>query len=158
MTLTRVRPAILISTLSAAAAGVGAIIALYGMLGSPAAVTTLLLVIFVAARASISFLRMDPPGSPVTRVGRVHKCLAFSAFGSAIAAAFVSAGALHDAGFSVEATWSTIFAIVGAIGAVGLPIERVTRHRGLFGLFELLIYLGFIAWFLLIGVTAINAS
>lgn len=153
--LTRYRPVILASTLSAAVAGVGAILALTGLLGSAATVCNLLLGLFIAARALIPFLRMDPPGSPVTPVGRTHTVLAFVAFGSAIAVAFVAGGVLHDAGFESEATWSTIFGVIGAIGAVGLLIGVIAKRPGMFGLFERLIYVGFIAWFLLIGFTAL---
>jgi len=153
--LTRYRPVILVLTLSAAVAGIGAILALSGMLGGAATVCIVLLVIFVVARALIPFLRMDPPGSATTAIGRLHNVLAFLAFGSAIAVAFVAGGALHDGGFAAQVTWSTVFGVVGAIGAVGLLVGLIARRSALFGLFERLIYLGFIAWFLLIGVTAL---
>lgn len=153
--LTRYRGVILASTLSAAAAGIGAILALSAMLGSAAVICTILLVIFAVSRALIPFLRMDRPGSPLTRVGRIHNVLAFSAFGSAIAVAFVAAGALHNAGYTSTATWSTVLGVVGAAGAVGLLVGRVTRRSRFFGLFERLIYLGFSCWFLLIGITAL---
>jgi len=156
--LTRYRPWILVSTLSAAVAGVGAILALTGLLGSAGAVVcTVLLVLFSVSRALIPFLRMDPPGTPTTAVGRIHNVLAFVAFGSAIAVAFVAGGALHDGGFPGQATWSTVFGVVGAVGAVGLLVVLLARRSGLFGLFERLIYVGFIAWFLLVGVTAVAA-
>lgn len=100
---------------------------------------------------------MAVPGSPVTTVGRLHNVLAFGAFGSAIAVAFVAGGALHDAGYSVQATWSTILGVVSAVGAVGLLVGRSARQAGMFGFFERLIYLGFIAWFLMIGFAAIGA-
>jgi hypothetical protein len=152
--LTRFRPVILVSTLSAAVAGVGAIFALTGLLGAAATVCDILLILFVVSRALIPFLRMDPPGHSVTSVGRIHTVLAFTAFGSAIAVAFVAGGALHDAGWQSQATWSTIFGVVGSIGAIGLLIGVIAKRSALFGLFERLIYVGFVPWFLMIGITA----
>lgn len=154
--LTRYRPVILASTLSAAVAGIGAILALSAILGPSAVICTILLVVFAASRALIPFLRMDRPGSPITTVGHIHNVLAFGAFGSAVAVAFVAAGSLHNAGHTSAATWSTVFGVVGAAGAVGLLAGRVARRPGFFGLFERLIYLGFSCWFLMIGFTALR--
>jgi hypothetical protein len=155
--LTRFRPVILVATLSAAVAGVGAILVLSGLLGAAAVVCNILLGVFVVARAAIPFLRMDEPGTRVTAVGRIHTVLAFGAFGPAVAVAFVAGGALHDAGFPDVATWSTVFGVVGAVGAVGLLVGFIARRSGLLGFFERLIYLGFIGWFLLIGFTGLLA-
>lgn len=155
--LTRFRPVILVSTLCAAVAGVGAMLVLVGMLGSGSIVCVVLLVIFSLCRLLIPFLRMDEPGTPVTAVGHIHNVLAFGAFGAAVAVGFVAGGSLHDAGHHDAATWSTIFGIVGAIGAVGLLITVLAKRKALFGLFERLIYLGFIPWFLMIGLLGITS-
>ncbi len=154
--LTRFRPWIAVSTLAAALAGVAAIFAVSPMLGAGAIVCDILLGLFALARLLIPFLRMDPPGTPTTAVGRVHNILAFVAFGAATALGFVAGGALHDSGHPDAATWSTVFGSIAAVGAVGLLITVTTRRRGLFGLFERLIYVGFFAWFLLIGFTALR--
>jgi hypothetical protein len=156
--LTRFRPVILVATLSAAVSGVGAILALSALVGPSAIVSDVLLSVFVVARALIPFLRMDAPGSPVTTVGRIHTVLAFAAFGSAIAVAFVAGGVLHDAGYPEVATWSSVLGSVGAVGAVGLLIGAIARRQNLLGLFERLIYAGFIPWFILIGAVAIAAG
>lgn len=155
--LTRYRPVILVSTLLAGVAGLAAIPVVSALFGPGATISIVLLVLFAVARVLIPFLRMDAPGTPKTSVGRIHTVLAFVAFGSAIAVAFVAGGALHDAGFETQATWSTVFGSVGAVGAVGLLVGRLAKRPGLFGFFERLIYVGFIAWFLLIGVTGLAA-
>ncbi|WP_066039157.1 DUF998 domain-containing protein [Herbiconiux solani] len=153
--LTRFRPWIAVSTISAGVAGIAAIIELTAMLGGAALVAGILLGIFAAARILIPFLRMDAPGTGPTAIGRIHNVLAFAAFGPVTAAAFVAGGALHDGGYPGIATWSTVFGVVAAVGAVGILILGVTRRKGLFGLFERIIYLGFIAWFVLIGVAGV---
>lgn len=156
--LTRFRPVILVSTLAAGVAGIGAIIVFAQLAGSGATVVIVLLAVFALCRILIPFLRMDAPDTPVTAVGRIHTVLAFGAFGSTVAVAFVAGGLLHDTGYATAATWSTAFGVVGAIGAVGMLVVALSRRRGLFGFFERVIYLGFICWFVLVGVTAVSAG
>ncbi|WP_308796805.1 DUF998 domain-containing protein [Agromyces silvae] len=155
--LTRYRPWIAVSTIAAGLAGIAAIIALAGLVGDRVVVPAVLLAIFAAARLLIPFLRMDAPGTPVTAVGRIHNVLAFLAFGAATAAAFVTGGALHDGGHPDAATWSTVFGVIAAIGSVGVLICVVTKRFALFGLAERIIYVGFLGFLLLIGVTGIAA-
>lgn len=156
--LTRYRPWIAISTLAAGVAGIAAIVALTAMVGEAAVVSDVLLGVFVLARLVIPFRRMDPPGTPTTSVGRLHNVLAFAAFGAAVAVGFTAGGALHDAGFPSLATASTICGAIGAVGAVGLLVGLLVRRRAAAGLFERVIYLGFFAWFVLLGMTAVTAG
>lgn len=120
--------------------------------GVAAVVSSILLAVFVVSRLVIGFFAMDAPDAPKTGTGRLHNVLAFSAFGSVTAAAFVAAGALHDAGFQDLATLSTALGILMGVGSVGLLF---TAKRGLFGLSERLIYIGFIVWFVALGVAGI---
>lgn len=138
----------------AAVAGVGGAL-FFSLIDTVIAkVTVILLVGFFVARALIGFFPMDEPGEATTRRGRTHNLLATLAFASVTAAAFTAAGALHDGGFADAAGWSPVLGVVMAVGAVGLVLGR--RLRGIFGLAERLIYVGFIAWFVLIGVLALG--
>jgi len=142
------------AAISAGIAGVGAILVVAGIPGSIA--TVILLAVFSAARIAIPFFPMDSPGWGATRTGRFHNVLAFLAFGSVTAAAFVGAGMLHDAGHPVTGLLSTVFGVIMAVGAVVMLISRVReRLRGVFGAAERLIYLGFIGWFIALGVSAL---
>lgn len=153
--ITRYRGWYRAAALSAALAGVGGILFFAQVSGVAAVITLILLVVFAAARALIGFFPMDAPGDPRTGTGRLHNILATLAFAPITAAAFVGAGALHDAGAGDLSTWSTLCGVIMAIGAVGLVLTtRVAGLRNLFGLAERLIYVGFIAWFILLGVAA----
>jgi hypothetical protein len=144
------------AALSAALAGVGGVIYFAQVPGVAALITLILLVVFAAARALIGFFPMDAPGESRTGTGRLHNILATLAFAPVTAAAFVGAGALHDAGAGDLSIWSTLCGVVMAVGAVGLLLTaRATRLRTFFGLAERLIYVGFIAWFILLGVAAL---
>jgi hypothetical protein len=152
--ITRFRGWYAAAAISASAAGIGAIVVFAGVPGSIA--TVILLAVFAAARIVIPFVPMDAPDTGATRRGRMHNVLAFLAFGAVTAAGFVAAGILHDAGHGGASTLSTVFAAVMAVGAIGLLVTRLShRMRGLFGVAERLIYVGFIAWFVLVGVTAL---
>jgi len=134
---------------SAAVAAVGAILVLRGRVGEGGSTVTIaFLVAFALARAIIPFVPMDAPGAPVTVVGRAHNVLAFVAFASITIAGFVAAGPLHDAGWAVSAAWSTVFAVIMALGSAGVILSRWVPflHR-MFGAVERVIYLGFILWF-----------
>lgn len=155
--LTRYRPWIATSTISSGIAGIAAIFAVIGLLGDAGVVTAVLLAVYAVSRLLIPFLRMDPPGKPVTGVGRIHTVLAFGAFGPATAAAFVAGGALHDAGHAAAATWSTVFGVIAAVGAVGMLACAIAKRRGLFGFFERVIYVGNIAFVVLIAVLAVSS-
>ena len=153
--ITRYRVGYRIAAMAAAAAAVGAILALLDRPGF--IVTVALLALFAVARFLIPFVPMDAPGSPTTTSGRWHNVLAFVAFGSVTAAAFTAGGLLHDTGSAQAASLSTVLACVMAVGAVLLLLSRVrTTWSGIFGIGERIIYLGFIAWFTIIGLTALG--
>jgi hypothetical protein len=145
------------AAISAGVAGIGAIVVFADVPGSIA--TVILLAVFAGARIVIPFVPMDAPDTGPTRRGRLHNVLAFLAFGAVTAAGFVAAGLLHDTGHAGASTLSTVFAAVMAVGAIGLLVTRLShRMRGLFGAAERVIYLGFIAWFVLVGATALGAA
>ena len=154
--ITRFRGGYAVAAISAGVAGIGGILVLAPVGGSLA--TVILLALFAAARILIPFFPMDAPGMAASYPGRIHNVLAFTAFGAATAAGFVAGGLLHDAGAPTAATLSTVFAGVSAVGAVGLLVSRIGRRRALFGAAERVIYLGFIAWFVLIGVVGLTAA
>jgi hypothetical protein len=139
----------------AALAGVGGILFFVPTEGVISTVTIVLLVVFAVARAAIGFFPMDAPGVTRTRTGRIHNLLATAAFASVTAAAFTGAGALHDAGFPDASAWSTACGVVMAVGTFGMLITARRERPGLFGLAERIIYLGFLAWFALLGVLAL---
>ncbi|UDF14115.1 DUF998 domain-containing protein [Antiquaquibacter oligotrophicus] len=124
--------------------------------GVAAMVTTVLLLVFAVARLLIGFFPMDAPAAPRTRTGRTHNFLAFAAFGAVTAAAFVAGGAFHDNGEPTLATLSTAAGVVMAVGTVGMLVTARSK-RG-FGLAERFIYLGFIAWFLVVGISAATTA
>lgn len=148
--ITRYRLGYLLAAFGAALGGVGGAL-LFGALpgGMYAAV---LLWIFAAARVLIPFFPMDDPEAPRTDRGRVHSLLAVIAFATITAAGFFGAGVLHDAGRPGLSTLSTIAAVVMAVGSAGVILGLFTALRRLFGLAERLIYLGFIGWFLALGI------
>jgi hypothetical protein len=153
--ITRYRAGYAVAGISAGAAGIGAILVLAPLPGSIA--TVILLAVFAGARILIPAVPMDEPGTGPSRRGRLHNILAFLAFGAVTAAGFVAAGLLHDAGHATASMLSTAFAVVMAVGAVGLLVTRLSHGlRSLFGAAERLIYLGFIAWFVLVGATALS--
>ena len=155
--ITRFKALYALAAIGAGVAGIGTILVLAALPGSIAAVV--LLALFAAARILIPFFPMDAPGAPKSGVGRVHNLLAFVAFGSVTAAAFVAGGLLHDNGYPELATIGTVFAVIMAVGAVLLLLTRVSAPlRGAFGAAERLIYLGFLGWFIAIGVTAVGST
>lgn len=139
----------------AALAGVGGALFFAPVTGVIATVTVVLLIVFAAARAIIGFVPMDAPGAARTATGRAYNLLAIAAFAPVTAAAFTGAGALHDAGFTDASGLSTAFGVIMAVGAVALLFAGRGRLH-LFGLAERLIYVGFLAWFVLLGVLALS--
>lgn len=134
-----------------------AIIVLTSVLGAAALVTAVFLTIFAVSRAIIPFVPMDAPDAVPTTTGRVHNVLAVAAFASITVAAFLAGGILHDGGFSAEATWSTVTAVVMALGSIGVLSSRFAPAlERTFGLWERLIYAGFIAWFCVIVAVALG--
>lgn len=142
---------------AAAIAAIGAMIVLTNIAGDAAVLACVFLAIFALSRAIIPFVPMDAARARVTARGRAHSILAFLAFASITVAAFLAGGALHDAGSTTEATWSTVFAVIMAIGSVGVLLSPAVRlFARTFGLWERLIYVGFIAWFITIVFAALD--
>jgi len=152
--LTRYSAGYTVSAVSAAVAGVAAALILGGLSGG--AVAAALLWVFAAARAVIPAVPMDEPGATPTRKGRLHNLLATVAFAAVTAASFVALGAMGLAGGSGASNATLATGIVMAIGAVGIVLCRVAVSlRRVFGVAERLIYLGFIVWFVAIGIVAL---
>ncbi|MCI2957763.1 DUF998 domain-containing protein [Agromyces atrinae] len=144
------------ATIAAAIAGVGGLIVVAATTSGVASlVAIVLLVVFIVSRALIGFFPMDEPGRPRSRTGAVHGILAITAFGGIAAASFVVAGAFHDAGYGVLAVTSTTAGVVMVVGTVGMLVASRTRGRSVFGLAERLIYVGFIGWFVAVGVAGV---
>lgn len=141
---------------AAAIAGIGAIIVLTTIAGSAALLTCIFVGVFVLARAIIPFVPMDESDAARTGTGRAHNLLAFAAFASITVVGFLASGVFHDAGLSTQATWSTVFAVVMAGGSAGVLLSRfVAFFERAFGVWERLIYVGFIGWFVTIVFAAL---
>ena len=84
-----------------------------------------------------------------------HYVLAVIAFATVTIAAFIGAGPLRFAGHDGLGMASTLLGIVMAIGCAGVIVLARISRPSVFGLFERLIYVGFLAWFLVLGVGAI---
>ncbi len=151
--LTPYRPWTIVSKVSLSIAAGGTIIGLAGLLGRHAVVACVLLALFAISTALLTIMPMDARDTASTTGGRVHNALAFIGFASVTAAALVVGSALLEAGFDEAAIWSTVLGGVMAVGAAGLLIGAAAQRTNLFGLFERLIYAGFILWFILIGIT-----
>jgi hypothetical protein len=154
--ITETRKLYLTAGLSAAVAGIGAIVVLVNIAGDAALLTNVFLAIFVVARAIIPFVQMDEKDAAKTARGRAHNILAFLAFASVTVAGFLAGGVLHDAGLAEQATWTTVFAALMALGSVGVLLSAaVPALARVFGAVERLIYVGFIGFFITIVFAAL---
>jgi hypothetical protein len=152
--LTRFSAGYTVSAFSAAVAGAAAALILGGLSGGSLAAA--LLWLFAAARAVIPAVPMDEAAAAPTSKGRLHNLLATVAFAAVTAAAFVAIGVLGSAGGPGASTATLAAGIVMATGAVGIVLCRlVVPLRRVFGVAERLIYLGFMAWFVVIAVLAL---
>jgi hypothetical protein len=153
--LTRYKAGYAVAAVSAAAAGVAAALLLGGLPGGvPAAV---LLWLFAAARVTIPFFPMDAPDAEPTGAGRLHNVLATVGFATVTAAIFVGAAPLGLA-FAPSLFGTSIAAgIVAAAGSLGVGFTSVfPKLRDGFGAVERLIYLGFLGWFLVVGIAVLG--
>ncbi|HLW94228.1 MAG TPA: DUF998 domain-containing protein [Solirubrobacteraceae bacterium] len=143
-----------VATITFAGAGAALAVGIDRALGSRAASVVVLLAIFAAARAAISWFPMDAPGAPPTGTGHAHRLLATAAFGGATAAAFKLASLLGDGG-----RWHGLAPVSYALGALmaaclaGLLLGRsYPALRARFGLVERGFYVSAIAWFAVFSV------
>ncbi|HEX4036000.1 MAG TPA: DUF998 domain-containing protein [Solirubrobacteraceae bacterium] len=137
------------ATIAFAIAGAALAVGVDRALGSRAAAVVVLLAIFAAARAAISWFPMDAPGAPASGTGHAHRLLATAAFGGATAAAFKLASLLgtgvrwHDL-----APVSYVLGALMAASLAGLILSRSQPAlRARFGLIERGFYVSAIAWF-----------
>ncbi|WP_022901418.1 DUF998 domain-containing protein [Humibacter albus] len=146
--ITRYRAGYRVAAVAAGVAGLG-MAALLGQATGRWSVPVVLLLVFALARILIAFFPMDAPGTPPTARGRVHLGLAIIAFFAVTVAAFLDPGRSDVAGLGPI---TLACAILMALGTVGIVIARRSSGPSLFGLFERLIYAGFLAWFLVVGI------
>jgi hypothetical protein len=155
--ITRFRAGYRTAAVAAGVAGIG-VAALLGQAEGRWSVAGVLLLVFAAARLLIPFFPMDAPGAAGTSRGRMHLVLADVAFGTVIIAAYRAAAVPGDVRIGaleprVQAGVALLCAIVMSIGVVGLVLGRAApRLLALFGLFVRLIYVGFLAWFVVVGI------
>lgn len=149
--LGRFRAGYAIAAFGAAAAAVGAALALQALTGLSTALPPLW--IFAIARALIPFF----PAEENRRQGRIgaHTVLALVAFAAVMASALLSAGPLHDAGHTAAAIASTLCGFAMMVGLVCVLASPYGGLRRVVGVFERLIYLGFLVWFAVIAAAAI---
>jgi hypothetical protein len=149
-----------VATIAFASAGVALAVAVEQATQPRAWTTVVLLLVFAAARAAISWFPMDVPGTELTPTGRHHGLLAIAAFGAATAAAFNLGSVL-----SRQSRWHDLAGtsrILGAIMLATLIAMAVARRepavRRRFGAIERGFYLGAIAWFAVFSVAAVTAG
>ncbi|WP_368499182.1 DUF998 domain-containing protein [Herbiconiux sp. A18JL235] len=154
--ITRFKSGYATAAFGAGIAGIGSLIAVAALPGSLP--TVVLLAVFAAARILIPFFPMDAPEASKTTTGRVHDLLAVLAFGGVIAAMFVAAGMLHDAGLTAAGLVATIGGVVGVVGTLLMLVSRRSpRLAWGFGFGERLIYLAFIVWIAVLGTSALTS-
>jgi hypothetical protein len=154
--ITRFRGGYRAATLAFAAAGVALAIAVSKAVTHRDTAIVVLLLVFAASRAAISWFPMDAPGSERTGTGQIHGLLAIGAFGSATIAAFKLANEL-----SHQSRWHGLAGASDALGWIMLCLllamtlaRRSTAARRWFGAIERGFYLAAIAWFTLFAVAA----
>jgi Protein of unknown function (DUF998) len=138
------------ATIAFAVAGLALATGLHRELsGHGAKLVVLLLVLFAAARAAISWFPMDAPGAERTSTGSMHGVLAIVAFGGVTAAAFRLGSVLSN---SVH--WHSLGPVSIGIGSamiaclLGMMLARsVPWIRARFGAIERGFYAAAIAWF-----------
>lgn len=148
-----------VATIAFAVSGVALAVAI-SRATTGAGVTIVLLGVFAAARAVISWYPMDAPGSPRTQTGRAHGLLALAAFGGVTAAAFRLRQALHSPGpLHGLGSASEILAVLMLACLLGLGFSRShPTLRARFGLIERGFYLSAIAWFAVFAVACLTGS
>ena len=141
-----------------AVAGAALAVGIARAAGSRASAVLVLLAIFAAARAAISWFPMDAPGAPRTSTGRTHGLLAGAAFGGATIAAFKLAAVLRAGHrWHALAPVSTALGVAMAFSLAGLIVSR--SHPALrmrFGAIERGFYVSAIAWFAVFAVACIG--
>jgi len=155
--ITRFRLGYRIATIAFAVSGLALAIAISHATGGHATGPIVLLVVFAAARAVISWYPMDAPGSQRTATGAVHGLLAIAAFGGVTAAALRLQHALsdhrllHSLGPASEVLGFLMLLLLLAMGmSRSYP---VLRKR--FGLLERGFYLAAIVWFAVFSIGCI---
>jgi hypothetical protein len=137
------------ATIAFAVAGAALAVGIDRAAGSRASAVIVLLAIFAAARAAISWFPMDAPGVPRTSTGRTHGLLAGAAFGGATIAAFKLAAVLRDGHrWHALAPVSTALGVAMAVCLAGVIVSRsYPALRARFGAIERGFYVSAIAWF-----------
>jgi len=136
------------ATIAFGAAGLALAVGISEALGTRGLAAVILLVVFGITRAVISWVPMDAPGMKWTRRGWAHFGLAFAAFGSVMAAAFVLGAVLSHPG-----TWHALnpvstalgYAMTACLALFGLA-QTVPALRARSGAIERGFYLFAIAW------------
>ena len=146
-----------VATLAFAVAGAALAVGIDRAVGARAAAVVVLLAVFAAARAAISWFPMDAPGAPATGTGHAHRLLATAAFGGATAAAFKLATLLGNGG-----RWHDLAPASYALGALmaaclaGLLVGRSQPAlRARFGQIERGFYVSAITWFAVFSVACV---
>jgi hypothetical protein len=142
-------------TISMGVAGAALGIALHGAVhGSGVAAILALVAIFSVSRLAISWFPMDVPGTERTTTGAVHGLLAIATFGSVAAAAVRLYRVLE-----VDSAWKTLAGVSRGLGwamvacLVVLMLSRLAQEvRRAFGAVERALYVGILAWLIVIGV------
>jgi hypothetical protein len=158
--ITSYRAGYRVATLAFAAAGVALTVGITARLHARGQTVELLLLVFAAARGTISWFPMDAPGAPPTRTGHMHRLLAFGAFAAVTYAAFKLPAALAQG-----TGWHSLRSVSSALGWVMLAsLLAMALRRSLprvgswFGAIERAFYLTAIVWFAVFAVACLNGS
>ncbi len=157
--ITSYRAGYRVATLAFAAAGIALTVGITARLHARGQRVELLLIVFAAARGTISWFPMDAPGAQPTRTGQMHRLLALGAFAVVTDAAFKLPAAL------VQSTgWHSLRPVSTALGWVMLAcLLAMALRRSLpcvgawFGAIERAFYLAAIAWFTVFAIACLHS-
>jgi hypothetical protein len=155
--ITRFRAGYRVATIAFAISGAALALAISRATHGHASATIVLLVVFAAARAVISWYPMDAPGGDRTSTGRAHGLLAIAAFAGVTAAALRLASVLSDQTALHElAPVSRGLGILMLVLLLSMGFSRSHPELGRrFGLIERGFYVAAIAWFAALSIGCI---
>jgi uncharacterized protein DUF998 len=154
--ITRYRLGYRVQTIGFAVAGAAAAVGLAEAAPGRGRVVLVLLGVFAVSRLAISWFPMDAPGSEErTSDGRTHIVLAVATFLAIMVAAVRLPPIVRPIdGWNGTATSSAVIGWYLIAMLLGMASSRrLPARRSYFGLAERAVYLGIVAWLVVVGVT-----
>jgi Protein of unknown function (DUF998) len=156
--ITRYRVGYRIQTLAMGIAAIATAIGVSELAIDGVSLVVVLLVIFGAARITISWFPMDAPGGEHTDAGRRHGLLAFAAFGGATLAALRLGTDLDR-----SRVWTDTSSVIVGLGVVMLvslvsmgAVRRSESTHRYFGLVERAFYVGAIGFLAVVAIQPVK--